>query len=39
MKMIGDTAIAFLLQTPSFAVDLVNQALKSIKYPEFEERE
>ena len=38
MKMIGDTAIAFPPQTPSFAVDLVRKAISDLEYPDFSDR-
>lgn len=39
LQMIGNSAIVFPPQTPEFAVQLIEQALKSIEYPDFGERE
>ena len=38
LHMMGTTAITFPPQTPEFAVELVEQALKNIEYPDYGER-
>lgn len=39
LQIMGNSAVVFPPQTPEFAVQLIEKALKSIEYPDFGERE
>ena len=38
LQMLGTVAVTLPPQTPKFAVELVEQALKDLEYPDFGER-